>query len=451
MTKHTKPEDMVVLDVQTPRAFVPFVGAQERYQGISGGRGSGKSHFFAEDLVLEAIDQHVRVACVREIQKSIKDSVKQLLEDKIELTARRYSGAQFDHRHKAIPETGNKSLYRDFMSNWKITETEIVYRPTDSLYIFRGLQNHTAASIKSLEGFNRGFFEEAQTLSKRSIELATPTFRNDAKLKFAWNPGKKTDEVDKLFRENKSDPDFLWRHVNYYDNPFFPEDLRKDMERDKRRDPDKYAHVWLGKYEQRSEARVFRNWKVAKFETPANARFYFGADWGYAQDPTVLVRMFIINQTLYIDYEVVKVGVEIDHTPAFFAGPDTQTAARWKPVPGYNGIPGALKWPITADSARPETISYLRRRGFSINPAIKGPDSIEEGITFLQTYDIIIHERCKHTIDEFASYSYKIDPKTDEVLPVLADKDNHVIDASRYALEGTRRGTYRLTQRNIGT
>lgn len=449
MTKHVNPEE-VVLDVQTPRAFMPFVGATQRYQGISGGRGSGKSHFFAEDQVLEALDQHVRVACVREVQKSIKDSVKQLLEDKIELTARRYSGAQFDAEGQAIPETGNRNLYRDFWSNWKVTDTEIVYRPTDSLFIFRGLQNHTAASLKSLEGFNRGLFEEAQTLSQKSIDIATPTFRKKSVLRFAWNPSKKTDPVDLLFRGNKDDPDFLWRHVNFYDNPFFPEDLRKDMLRDRRRDPDKYAHIWLGKYEQRSEARVFRNWRVAKFETPKNARFYFGADWGFSQDPTVLVRMFVINRTLYIDYERVKVGVEIDHTPCFFAGPDTQHPARWTPVPGFTGIPGAHKWPITADSARPETISFLRRRGFKINPAIKGPDSVEEGIEFLKTYDIIIHPRCTHTIDEFSTYSYKVDPKTDEVLPVLADKDNHVIDSARYALEGTRRGTYSLNSRNIG-
>jgi phage terminase large subunit len=161
--------------------------------------------------------------------------------------------------------------------------------------------------------------------------------------------------------------------------------------------------------------------------------------------------MFIVNKTLYIDYERVKVGVEIDQTPAFFAGPDTQrTPPRWEPVAGYTGIPGALKWPITADSARPETISYLQRRGFRITPAVKGAGSIEEGITFLQDYDIIIHPRCVHTIDEFATYSYKVDPKTDEVLPVLEDKKNHVIDSARYALEGTRRGTYSLNSRNLG-
>lgn len=449
MTKHVNPEE-VVLDVQTPRAFVPFVGAQHRYQGISGGRGSGKSHFFAEDQVLEALDQHVRVACVREVQKSIKDSVKQLLEDKIDLTAWRYAGASFTHEGVRIPDTGDRRLHRDFMSNWKVTDTEIIYRPTDSLFIFRGLQNHTAASLKSLEGFNRGLFEEAQTLSQKSLDIATPTFRKKSILRFAWNPRKKKDPVDVLFRTNKNDPDFLWRHINYYDNPFFPEDLRKDMLRDRRRDPDKYAHVWLGKYEQRSEARVFRNWRVARFETPANARFYFGADWGFSQDPTVLVRMFIINKTLYIDYERVKVGVEIDQTPAFFAGPDTRTPPRWAPVAGYTGIPGSLKWPITADSARPETISYLRRRGFKITPAVKGAGSVEEGVTFLQDYDIIIHERCVHTIDEFATYSYKVDDKTDEVLPILEDKKNHVIDSARYALEGTRRGTYSLNSRNVG-
>lgn len=425
MNAHVKQPKGQILDVQTPRVFLPFIGARQRYQGISGGRGSGKSHFFAEDLVLEAMSNHVRAACLREVQKSIKDSVKQLIEDKI-------------NRHN-LP-IGPRG--------WRITDTEITYQPTDSLFIFRGLQNHTASSIKSLEGFNRALVEEAQTISQRSLELATPTFRNDAILRFAWNPDKKKDPVDKLFHENKGDPDFLWRQVNYYDNPWFPEGLRKDMERDKRRDPDKYKHVWLGGYQQKSEARVFKNWRIGRFETPANARFYFGADWGFSIDPTVLVRMWVNNRTIFIDQEVYKVGCEIDHTPALFAGRDTQEPARWAPIPQYKGIPGSLRWPITADGARPETISYMQRHGFNINAAVKGPGSVEDGIEFLKSYDIIVHERCTHTIDELASYSYKQDPKTDEILPVLEDKKNHVIDACRYALEGTRRSTFTLD--NLG-
>jgi phage terminase large subunit len=102
-------------------------------------------------------------------------------------------------------------------------------------------------------------------------------------------------------------------------------------------------------------------------------------------------------------------------------------------------VPGATKWLITADSSRPETVSYMKRRSFKIAPAIKGPGSVEDGVEFLKTFDIIVHTRCVHTQDEFTSYSWKTDPLTGQILPVLADKDNHLIDAARYGCEGARR------------
>jgi phage terminase large subunit len=103
-------------------------------------------------------------------------------------------------------------------------------------------------------------------------------------------------------------------------------------------------------------------------------------------------------------------------------------------------VPESERWPIVADSARPETISHMRKNGFpKIQPAIKGAKSLDEGVEFLKSFDIVVHSRCVHTIDELALYSYKIDPITAEVLPVLDDKDNHVIDAIRYACEGARR------------
>ena len=95
---------------------------------------------------------------------------------------------------------------------------------------------------------------------------------------------------------------------------------------------------------------------------------------------------------------------------------------------------------MVADSARPETISHMRKNNFpKIQPAIKGPKSVEEGVEWLKSFDIIVHPRCKHTIDELTLYSYKTDRDTGAVLPVLEDKDNHVIDALRYACEGSRR------------
>src|SRR6185437_855556 len=281
----------------------------------------------------------------------------------------------------------------------------------------------SAATIKSSEGFNRAWIEEAQTISRTSLDILTPTFRNNSELWFSWNPRRPTDPVDRLFSENEGDPDFIHVEANYRDNPWFPEELRRDMERDKSRDPDKYAHVWLGGYERLSEAAVFRNWRVEAFETPAGVRFYFGADWGYSVDPSVLVRCWVPGRTLYVDYEAYQVGCEIDFLQALF-----------------DKVPESRKWPIVADSQRDDTINYMKRHGFPrMTGAVKGPGSVEDGIEFLKNYDIVVHPRCVHTADELALYSYKLDAHTQEVLPQLADKHNHVIDSLRYALEGVRR------------
>jgi len=211
--------------------------------------------------------------------------------------------------------------------------------------------------------------------------------------------------------------------VNYMDNPWFPEVLREEMEYDKRRDPDKYAHIWKGEYLRNSEARVFRNWRIEEFEAPADAIHRMGADFGFAVDPTTLVRCHIVGRTLFIDHEAYQVGCEIMDTPDLFMT-----------------IPGSERWPITADSARPETISHLRKHGFpKIMPAVKGPRSVEEGVEWLKSFDIVVHPRCLHTIDELTMYSFKTDPLTGKILPVLEDKKNHLIDALRYACEGARR------------
>lgn len=392
------------LRLETPRAFAPLLG-RAKYKGAYGGRGSGKSHFFAERLVEECVADHTtRAVCVREVQRSLNQSVKRLLVDKI---ARLGVGAYFEVLESEIhvlDDAGNRS----------------------GLILFQGMQNHTADTIKSLEGCRIAWVEEAQSLSQRSLELLTPTIRAPgSEIWFSWNPNKPTDPVDVFMRSEDSagDPNIICVEVNYSDNPWFAQtELVADMERDRRRDPGKYAHVWKGDYSRNSEARVFRNWKVEAFDTPKDAVFRFGADWGFAVDPTVLVRCWLDGRTLYVDQEAWAVGCEIDKTPELF-----------------DRVEGSRKWTITADSARPETVSYMRRQGFKIVAAVKGPGSLEDGIEFLKSFDIVVHPRCKHVADELALYAYKTDPQTTEVLPVLEDKDNHTIDALRYALEALRR------------
>ena len=409
-----------------PEAYLPLLKPAD-IKGAHGGRGGAKSHFFAGLLVASMLETHIRVACVRETMDSLRDSSKQIIEDKI----------------------------RDFgvSHRFKITDREII-GPHDSLAIFRGLQRHTATRLKSLQGYNRAWYEEAQALSKSSVETALNTFREPGTEQwFSWNPDREDDPVDVMFRENtekpwglrepgEGDPNFICIEVNYYDNPWFPANLRRNMERDKKRDPEKYNHVWLGGYRKFSDAQVFqqgKHWKVEKFDRPdPDVAILGGADWGYAIDPTVLVLCFIKGRTLYVWRESWGMQCDPDRRPALFDKVDPDWSVRNASDPKWQSL--ARRVPIIADSSLPEAIDSMKKAGFSrIQGAVKGPNSIEEGITFLQGYDIVVHPDCVNVIREMTRYSYKVDPKSQAVLPVLEDKDNHTIDALRYAVENVRR------------
>lgn len=412
------------IDMPVARALVPMLG-RSRYKGISGGRGSMKSYFFA-DAAIERMLQvpGTSVACIREYQKTLEYSVKRLVEQRL----------------------SSRGLFR---AGVFVKQDRRIIGPGGGVMIFQGMQDHTADSIKSLEGFDIAYVEEAARFSRRSLDLLRPTFRETprgpSELWFGWNPENKTDPVDELFRgAGGPPPDSLYCHVTFRDNPWFPDVLREEMLYDKRRDPDKFDHVWNGGYLQRSEARVFKNWCVEEFEAPDDARFYFGGDWGFSSDPTVLLRCFIQGNRLFIDFEAYRIKCPIVNIPALFAGTDTADPPRWPNPMGDEGIAGSTEWDIVADSARPETIDHLVSRGFRVRGARKGRDSVKEGVEFIQGYDVVIHPRCVHTIDEFTHYSFKIEKATDIVLPVLKDEKNHCIDSLRYALEDARRGDVKV-------
>lgn len=385
--------------VELPK-WADCLWAKKRHIALHGGRGGAKSRSLARALVIQSAQEHRRVLCGREIQNSIRDSVKRLLDDEIQ-------------------RLGLTSLF---------TSTELEIRgPNDSLFLFSGIKGK-ATGIKSIEGITDFWGEEAQTFSQSSIDTIVPTIRADgSRLLWSWNPDLATDPIDMMFRsEDGPPPNSIVREVNFDENPWFPKELQAEMEFDRSRDPEKYAHIWLGKYRQNSEARVFRNWRIGddeEFAGAPQADKRLGADFGFSIDPSCLVRCWINGRQLMVDYEAYGIGVEIDKLPDLFLG-----------------VPESEKWFTTADSSRPETISYLRRHGFpNIRPAIKGARSVEEGVEFLKSFDIVVHPRCRHMIDELTMYSFKLDPHTGDVLPVLADKDNHMIDALRYAMEGARR------------
>lgn len=386
----------MLIDIPTARAFVPLL-SPARFKGTWGGRGSGKSWFWAGETI-DALLSGLNVLCIREVQNSIADSVKRLIEARIE-------------------EFGLSELF-------EITDKEIRCKASGAVCIFRGMQNHTAASIKSLEGFDRAWWEEAQTATQHSLDLLIPTIRKPgSELWFSWNPGKETDPIDVFLRANPPEGSIVLR-VNWNDNPWFPEELRSDLERDKERDPGKYQHIWEGAYQTLSEARIFKNWRVAEMNPPDRVIWYPGIDFGFAQDPTAAVRACLMDKrTLYVDHEAWEVGTPTEALPALL-----------------HKVPEIHKWPSRADSARPETIDYLRRNGFpKIRGATKGKGSVEDGIMFLQGLDLVVHPRCVNLQRELGSYAYRIDKRTSEILPEPEDANNHLIDALRYATEGLHR------------
>lgn len=368
-----------------------------RHLAWHGGRGGGKSRTVATGLVLQAMERHERVLCGRETQRSIRDSSKRLIDDEID-------------------RLGVRAAF---------VSTEIEIRgPHDSLFLFSGVRGN-ASGLKSIEGVTTFWGDEAQAFSQGSIDTVIPTIRRpNSRLIWTWNPDLATDPIDVMFRgEDGPPPDSIVREINYPDNPWFPDVLRTEMEFVRSRDIDKFNHIWLGQYRANSEARVFRNWRIETFESPANVVYRLGADFGFSIDPSCAVRCWIDGTQIFVDYEAWGLHVEVVDLPELFLT-----------------IPDAEKFWMTADSSRPETISHLRKNGFpQIAPALKGARSLEEGVEFLKGYDLVVHPRCQHLIDELTHYSYKTDPLTGQVLAVLEDKNNHMIDALRYAVEGARR------------
>ena len=342
-----------------------------------------------------------RTVCIREVEKSLSNSVKQLLKDKIhELGVGEY---------------------------FEITETEIRSKGRRGdgrgVITFQGMSAHTAESIKSLEGYDCAWVEEAQSLSKRSLDLLLPTIRSDdSEIWFSWNPRFETDPVDVFLRGEGRPHDAIVIEVNFLENPWLTDVLRAEAERCRTGDPESYGHVWLGQYVKFSKAQVFHNWRIVEFETPKDAVLRFGVDWGFSPDPTVLVRCFIDGRRLFIDYEAYEVECEIEDTAILFLT-----------------VPQSNLWPVMAASDRPERVRSIRRAGFNATAVPREPHSVQEGVDFLKGFEVIIHTRCPHAAEEFLLYRRKVDPLTGDVLPILEDKNNHVIDALRHAVDPVRR------------
>jgi len=387
-------EQQIIFDI--PYKAGTIFDTNKRYIIFYGGRGSAKSWSVAAFLILKAVSGKFRILCVREVQNSIKDSVHKLLCDTIERLG-------FEH------------LF--------VIQKDSIKSNTGSEIIFKGLWNNEK-DIKSTEGIDYCWGEESEALSKKSLITLVPTIRKKgSKIIFSYNPTDENDavHVDYTVATQKGlRDDCELIEMNFEDNPYFTEELRAEMEYDKRVDYDKYLHVWRGQTVAHSEAQIFHGkWEIKDFETPEGVELLYGGDWGGGPDPMAVVRCFVKDSCLYIDQEVYGCGVNIDDYVSF-----------------YDRMPGVRKHKITADKSRPESIRHLSDKGFFIVPAKQEKGSVDDGIARLRRFEkIYVHSRCKNTAYEFRYYCWKVDKRTGVISNIPNDKHNHIIDSIRYATE----------------
>lgn len=382
-------------EIHTTHYFEPlYIDKTQRYYVYFGGRAGRKSWEFAQALIMFAFyNPKSLILCAREIQNSISDSVLRLLSKTIERMQVSYF---FD-----------------------IQRTRIIGR-NGSEFAFKGLNSETIDSLKSFEGADICWVEEAHSVSEKSWSVLIPTIRKPGSRFFiSFNPDLSTDPVYHRFIINRPDRTIVQK-VNYLQNPDCPSEAIEEAEYLKRVDYESYAHIWLGEVREHSDAQIFKDkYRIESFEVDETfGHPLFGADWGFANDPNTLVKVYIKDHKLYIRHELYKVGCEIKDTPAFF-----------------DRMPEIRDYTIRADSARPELIDYMKGEWFNIIRADKWPGCVIDRISFIRSFEeIIIHPDCVHTAEEFRLYSYKVDKRTGDILPDVVSLNDHIIDAIGYAL-----------------
>jgi phage terminase large subunit len=283
-----------VLQIQTAEVFEPLLHPA-RYKGAHGGRGSGKSHFFAELLVEDSRrapgedGEGLRSVCIREVQKDLKESAKLLIEDKL-------------NQHRLGEAEGFK-VFKD-----------VIQTPKDGVIIFKGMQDYSAESIKSLERFKRAWVEEAQTLSERSLTLLRPTIRTaGSEIWASWNPRRKTDAIDNFLRTLKP-PGAIVIQANWKDNPWFPDVLKEERKIDLESYPERCPHIWDGEYATAFEGAYFatllakakQDGRIGKVAAdpllPIRAFHDIGGSGGVADAYTIWIVQWVGQEIRILDY-----------------------------------------------------------------------------------------------------------------------------------------------------
>jgi len=380
-------------EAQLGQKFIDTLFADYRHKALHGGRGSAKSWSVATYLPIKASQQRKRIVCARQFQNSIRDSSKELVEKRIHALG---LAPQFD-----------------------ITERYITHKGTKAQFLFIGLERNVE-SIRSLEGADTVWIEEARNTSAKSMEILLPTVRAaGSELIWTWNPEKPTDPVDAYFRKGPLPPRTIATRVSYHDNPYFNQtEMPAEMEVLKAGNYARYRHVWEGEYDLSFETKVFTNVRIGRPEIPSDTPPYYGMDFGFGNDPSFVVKLFVLpGRKIYIAREAYG-RVTMDQLPHL--------------VRSVIRDEGDL---VRADSSQPGTIEFLTSRGLNITAARKGPGSVKSGIMFLQGYEIIIDPDCEKMREEAHLYSWMTDKLTNQTLSTPVDAYNHGWDAVRYATE----------------
>jgi phage terminase large subunit len=387
-------------EAQLGQKFIDTLFAEARHKALHGGRGSAKSWSVATYLPIRASQKRRRIVCARQFQNSIRDSSKELIEKRIRALG---------------------------MSNqFTVTDRYIIHDGTKSQFIFVGLERNVE-SIRSLEGADIVWIEEARTISAKSMEILLPTVRaQGSELIWTWNPVNPTDPVDMYFRKGAPPPRSIVTQVTFRDNPFFEQtEMPNEMAVLKAGNYARYTHVWEGEYDVSYETKVFTNIKVGRPDLPSDLAPYYGMDFGFGSDPSFVVKVFVLpeKKQIYIAREAMG-RVTMDHLPHL--------------VRSVTREDGDL---VKCDSSQPGTIEFLQSRGINAMPAKKGPGSVKSGILFLQGFEIIIDPNCEHMQEEAHLYSWMTDRLTNQTLSTPVDAFNHGWDATRYATEDVAQET----------
>lgn len=395
---------MPTAQIELPPKLIPIFAKPARNRCAWGGRGSAKTRSFALMTAVEGYRRSVSgesgiILCGREFMNSLDESSMEEIRQAI----------------VSVPWLAQ---------HYEMGERFIRTKDRRIEYRFAGLR-HNLDSIKSKARILICWIDEAEQVQEMAWRKLLPTIREESsEVWVTWNPEREDSPTNQRFRVNPPS-DYLGTEINWTDNPWFPDALNQQRIDDQRRlDDATYNHVWNGGYLELSDAQVFANkFRVEEFSPNAHVWEgpYYGLDFGFSQDPTAGIKCWVHGDSLLVEHDATKVGLELDDTAAFLA----------------ERIPGIEDHTIRADCARPESISYLKRHGLPrVVGVSKGKGSVEDGIAHIRGFrEVIIHPRCQDTIREFRLYSYKVDRLTGDVLPVLVDANNHCVDALRYALE----------------